>query len=286
MGEDVTEGGWCFIRKRHVGPGMVDARSESEGAVVEHQLGEIGGVDMGLDAEVAEHRIGFPAAEELDPGRVNVGAHEGGSAAGTERAGAEQFPVDAGSPLETLGTVSEAVGDDGAGHSAGSAGGIVVGVEWSRGGSTVVPEMLSEPEECFRGAHDRVGVCALGDLFAADAVLLVGESQSSRGYGGLVHVIQRRVSGGSDDISYGEGDVAEAEGLGAACATAGGVFSRAEKPVEANDGEVADVFVRTSKFWVVNVEDGPEVADDRYVGRVGAFGWVVLVTEPLEESSE
>ena len=85
---------------------MVDARSEREGTVVEHQLGEVGGVDMGLDAEVAEHRIRFPASEELDPGGVNVGAHECCGAARTEGAGAKQCPVDARSPLETLGTVT------------------------------------------------------------------------------------------------------------------------------------------------------------------------------------
>jgi hypothetical protein len=135
---------------------------------------------MGLDAEVTEHRIRFPASEELDPGRVSVGAHQGCSTTRAEGAGAEQSPVYAGRPLEILGTVTETVGDVGAGDDAGFLGGIVVGVEWSCGRSVVVPQVLSEPKECFRGAHDRVGVRTLGDLFATDAVLLVSECQSSR----------------------------------------------------------------------------------------------------------
>ena len=36
MFEDVTEGGWCFVRQGHVGSGMEDAGSERERAVVEH----------------------------------------------------------------------------------------------------------------------------------------------------------------------------------------------------------------------------------------------------------
>ena len=77
---------------------------------------------MGLDAKVAEHRVGFPAAEELDPGWVNVGAHQCRGAARTKGAGAEQSIVDAGGVLQALGTVTEAVGDQSAGHGAGGVG--------------------------------------------------------------------------------------------------------------------------------------------------------------------
>ena len=45
---------------------------EGVGAVVEHSLGKPRG--HGLDAEVAEHGIGFPAAKEHDGVLVNVGA--------------------------------------------------------------------------------------------------------------------------------------------------------------------------------------------------------------------
>ena len=75
-----------------------------------------------------------------------------------------------------------------------------------------------------------------------------------------MYVIQRRVSGRTDDISNGEGDIAEAKGLGAACATAWSVFDGAEEPVEGNNGEVAYMAVDGSVSRVLGPEDFPEVA--------------------------
>lgn len=49
--------------------------------MVQHLLRKVVGVDVGLDAKVAEHGVGFPSAEEHDDVGVNVGAEEGGGAA-------------------------------------------------------------------------------------------------------------------------------------------------------------------------------------------------------------
>ena len=136
--EDVTEGNGSFVREGHVGIAGVGARSEREGAMVQHLLGEVGGVDMRLDTQVAEHGVGFPAAEELDPGRVGVGTHQCGSATGAKAAGTEELPIDAGRALEGLRAMAEAIGDESGGHFAGLVGVVVVGVERSGRGCVVI----------------------------------------------------------------------------------------------------------------------------------------------------
>ena len=52
--------------------GLRCGRSEGEGAMVQHELGEVGRV--GLDAKVAEHGVRFPALQELNFVWVLVGA--------------------------------------------------------------------------------------------------------------------------------------------------------------------------------------------------------------------
>ena len=52
--------------------------------MVEHKLDIVVGMSSGLDAQVAEHDVGLPAAEELDDVRVDPGAEEGGRAPGSE----------------------------------------------------------------------------------------------------------------------------------------------------------------------------------------------------------
>ena len=46
------------------------------GAMVKHALGETARVRVGLDTEVAEHRVGFPASKELDDVCVNACTEE------------------------------------------------------------------------------------------------------------------------------------------------------------------------------------------------------------------
>jgi hypothetical protein len=127
----------------------------------------------------------------------------------------------------------------------------------------------------------------LGNLLATYAVLLVSEGESSSGDCLDIHVIQRRVRGGVKFIADVEGDVAEAESLGAAFLVAVvGVFGRAEEPVESNDAEIDDVLVGVAINRVLGVKFFDHTADDRDVGWVGALDRVVRASESVEESRE
>jgi len=76
--EDLNEGFRRLERKGHIMVVREGAGGEGVGAMVQHPLGEVVGVDVSLDAEVAEHGVGFPPAEEHDDVGVDVGAKEGG----------------------------------------------------------------------------------------------------------------------------------------------------------------------------------------------------------------
>jgi hypothetical protein len=124
-------------------------------------------------------------------------------------------------------------------------------------------------------------------LLTANGILLVRERERGRsdaGKRGLV--IQRSVRGGNHAGAKAEGDVLEAEGLRAAFAVAVEVFGGAKEPEETHDAEKVGVAVGAAVLGVGEVEDSRDVADDGDVGRVGSGGWVVGVTEGLEESSE
>lgn len=74
--------------------------------MVEHQLRKVGGVDVCLDAQVAEHGVGFPASKELDGVLVNPGAEEGSGSAGAEAAGRQKGGVNAQGVAEVGGAVA------------------------------------------------------------------------------------------------------------------------------------------------------------------------------------
>ena len=98
MGEDVGHAGRGLFGEA-VRLGM-DSRGEGVVAMVEHALRKVAALDGGLNAEVAEHGVRFPAAEELDGVRIDAGAEEGGGPTWSERAGADQLGVDAGGVLD------------------------------------------------------------------------------------------------------------------------------------------------------------------------------------------
>ena len=83
MGEQCGDRGGGLLGEA---TGLEVSRDEGEGAVVEHALGELVGVDGGLDPEVPEHSVRFPAAEEHDGVTIDVGTEEGGGTARRDRA--------------------------------------------------------------------------------------------------------------------------------------------------------------------------------------------------------
>ena len=86
---------------------------EGVGAMVEHQLGIVVGLSSGLDAQVAEHGVGFPTAEELDSVFVNSSTEKSGSSTWAERTSANELGVNTSDVLEVLGRDPEGFGDVG-----------------------------------------------------------------------------------------------------------------------------------------------------------------------------
>ena len=83
--DGTEEGGWGLERD---GAGLGQgARRESVGTGKEHALSEVGAVGMSCHAEVADHGVGFPAAEELDDVGVHTSTEEGSGPARSEAAG-------------------------------------------------------------------------------------------------------------------------------------------------------------------------------------------------------
>ena len=65
-----------------------------------------------MDAEIPEHGVGFPAAEQHDGVAVDVGTKEGSGSAWTERASADEVGVDSSDLLRAFSSVSEGCGDE------------------------------------------------------------------------------------------------------------------------------------------------------------------------------
>ena len=80
--EGGEEGDRCFNGERlgvFRGAGVWGKRV---GPGVEHALREVGVVGVGGHTEVAEHGVGFPAAQELDGFGVDVSTEQGSGSAG------------------------------------------------------------------------------------------------------------------------------------------------------------------------------------------------------------
>ena len=135
--------------------GVVDSGGESVGAVVLHVLGNVRVVGEGLDAEVDEHGVGFPGAEQFDGVFVDVGAEQRRGAARAKAAGAEQGGINAGE------TKSGGTGAKGGGHEGVAdvvpGGVVVVGVERSLGRGAMEPLMGSNAGKSAEGAQERIG---------------------------------------------------------------------------------------------------------------------------------
>ena len=81
---------------------------------------------------------------------------------------------------------------------------------------------------------------AVCDALAFHRILLVSERERDLRHTIDVRVIQRCDDGSADAAAHGDGDVADAEGLGASLGVVAGmeVFGGAEHPEEADDAEI------------------------------------------------
>jgi hypothetical protein len=66
----------------------------------------------GLDAEIAQHGIRFPAAKEHDGVLVDIGTEQGCSSARAERTGADELGIDAGAAVAGNGGMAQGIGDE------------------------------------------------------------------------------------------------------------------------------------------------------------------------------
>jgi len=146
--------------------------------MVEHFLGKVGGVDVCLNAQIAEHGVGFPSAKELDDILVDVRTEESSCSPGTETTSGERSEVNISEGTKASGGMPEAIGDPVGLHVAECVGGVVVGTERRVGWCIMLAEVFGDAEECFCRAKQRVIGGVLSHLFATNAVLLVRECQS------------------------------------------------------------------------------------------------------------
>ena len=87
MGEESCHGGRSFIGQ------AISSKSlgmECVGTMVQHLLGIVELQGGSLDAEVAEHGVRFPSAQELDGILVNAGAQKSCGATGTKGSGTDE----------------------------------------------------------------------------------------------------------------------------------------------------------------------------------------------------
>ena len=95
---------------REAGP-LEDTGRKSEVSSVKHELGL--GRGGGLDAQVAEHGVRFPASKQHDGLCANVGTEQGGCPARTQRAGGDFGGEDARVGFVCFSRMLDGIGDVG-----------------------------------------------------------------------------------------------------------------------------------------------------------------------------
>ena len=87
MGKESCYCGRSFVWKAIISEGL---GVKGVGTMVEHLLGIVELQGGSLNAEVAEHGIGFPSAQELDGVLVNAGAQKSSGAARMKGSGTDE----------------------------------------------------------------------------------------------------------------------------------------------------------------------------------------------------
>jgi len=228
-----------------------------------------------LDTEVTEHGVEFPAAQEFDGVRVNAGTEQSGGTAGAEAAGTEQSRVDACLGPECASARTEGCSDV-AGAEVGPAAVKEVLVDRCCWGSTLVAEAAGNTSQGADRAEVDVVDAALGDLFPADAVLLVSEGQTGEFQVRRLHVIQRRVVRGVQAPMGGEREIFQAKWGRLAVLLTGEVLARAKQPEESDEDEVDERGGWATNIYSTGGKGGGEALDDGDVDRVRAGSWGVF----------
>ena len=99
---------WGLVRDVAV---VIVGAVEGVGAMVEHLLGIVVQMGGSLNAQVAEHSVGFPAAQEHDGVLVDTSTEQGGGTTGAQRTSADFLGVDTGDITGGSSGTSKNVGD-------------------------------------------------------------------------------------------------------------------------------------------------------------------------------
>ena len=149
-----------------------------------------------LSAQVGEHGVGSPAAQDLRSGGVDASAQKCCGTARPKAFDGQQMGRNTGGVIDSVGSVTETIGDIGVGdvspltlvrHE--------VAIEGCIGRSPVTDKVARYPCHGARRTEERIVRCTLGDELVLDTVLLVSEeSANADEAGGEIHVITEGIN--------------------------------------------------------------------------------------------
>ena len=162
----------------------------------------------GLDMQIAEHFVGFPAAHQANDIGVNARAQEGHGTAGTEAASGNAVRVDVERGRGGPGGNAQGVGD-GMASNGDPRFGLVHHVEWCGGRGIEMSQMQDAAKEGEHGAGEGVAGARMTNALSSDAIFLVSECQVDIRSGRKVGNGRRRA--GHSPLTGVEDNVSQAE---------------------------------------------------------------------------
>ena len=149
-----------------------------------------------LSAQIGEHGVGSPAAQDLRGGRVDASAQKCCGTARPKAFDGQQMGRNTGGVIDSVGSVTETISDIGVGDVAPlTLVGHEVAIDGRIGGSPVTDKVARYPCHGARRTEERIVRCTLGDELVLDTVLLVSEeSANADKAGGEMHVITEGIN--------------------------------------------------------------------------------------------
>ena len=181
VGQQLVDINWCFQGSV---PGRVRLGRECIVSSIEHLLGVVVRVGVGLDTEVTEHSIRFPTAKELDGVLVYACAEKSSGTTGAKAFRSEELRVDVVDVVSCTSTNAEGLSHVlGFGFVPLVAVVVEVPVQGCFGGVFVIDEVHHFPEvktEAGNGldwAYERVSSGSMAYLLSPDCILLVNKGE-------------------------------------------------------------------------------------------------------------
>ena len=193
LGSQVGELGLAERRRGFGGQVLSEMGDRSAGAATmgDHGGGKILVGSQSLSAQIGEHGVGSPAAQDLRSGGVDASAQKCCGTARPKAFDGQQMGRNTGGVIDSVGSVTETIGDIGVGDVAPLT--LVrheVAIEGCIGRSPVTDKVARNPCHGARRTEERIVRGTLGDELVLDAILLVSEESANAGEaGGKIHVI-------------------------------------------------------------------------------------------------